>query len=218
MCINYRRKEQVERTARKPRATEADLFDLAVRTRGLGAHRIESYSPNAVTSRFRWYVFSFLLCCVRIVGKLSRCTAAYKKTYESPFFLSSPPSRLACAKCSEASDGAPSRFILTVLAMVLTLNATTSASALAASYATAPMIAPDFHAFVATLFSFSALQDWLKLFVVGGLLETLRRYLSSLRRAIKRTFWITANFESRSEIYRKHHHRLGSVAAMLTYC
>ena len=86
--------------------------------------------------------------------------------------------------------------------MSLQINATT-APALTLTNTTAPIVAADFHAFVSTLLSVNVLQDWLKLFIVGGLLETLRRYLSTLRDAISRTFWITANFDSHTDVYRK---------------
>ncbi|EPS93280.1 hypothetical protein FOMPIDRAFT_102059 [Fomitopsis schrenkii] len=74
--------------------------------------------------------------------------------------------------------------------------------ALTLSNATLPFAAADFHAFVSTVLSFTATQDWLKLFVVGSLLEMLRRYLSSFWTAIMRTFWITANFDSHTEVYQ----------------
>lgn len=84
-----------------------------------------------------------------------------------------------------------------------TINATTMVPALTLSNATLPFAAADFHAFVSTVLSFTATQDWLKLFVVGSLLEMLRRYLSSFWTAIMRTFWITANFDSHTEVYRE---------------
>ena len=85
--------------------------------------------------------------------------------------------------------------------MSLDANATT----LMPSDPTTPVVAADFHTFVAALFSLTALQDWLKLFVIGGLIEAIRRYLSSFRDAIRRTFWITANFDSRTDVYRAYH-------------
>lgn len=89
-----------------------------------------------------------------------------------------------------------------------------NATILTLSDSNAPVVAADFHTFVAALFSLTALQDWLKLFVIGGLIEAIRRYLSSFRDVIRRTFWITANFDSRTDVYRAYH-GLTPIAEML---
>ena len=61
----------------------------------------------------------------------------------------------------------------------------------------------DFHTLISTVLSLSALRDWLKLFVVGGLLEWCRRYFFTIRDWVMGTFWITATFEASDESYRE---------------
>ncbi|KZT66536.1 P-loop containing nucleoside triphosphate hydrolase protein [Daedalea quercina L-15889] len=79
-------------------------------------------------------------------------------------------------------------------------NATNGTASIAASNAKPSSV--DFHTLVSTLLSASALRDWLKLFVVGGALETCRRYLFSWWDAIVQAFWITATFDATDDAYR----------------
>jgi chaperone BCS1 len=53
------------------------------------------------------------------------------------------------------------------------------------------------------LLSFSALRDWLKLIVVGGLLETCRRVLFRSYDKFIESFFITANFQEDDSSYGK---------------
>ncbi|KZT67077.1 P-loop containing nucleoside triphosphate hydrolase protein [Daedalea quercina L-15889] len=79
-------------------------------------------------------------------------------------------------------------------------NATNGTASIVASNTTPS--SGDFHSLVSTLLSASALRDWLKLFVVGGALETCRRYLFSWWDAIVEAFWITATFDANDDAYR----------------
>ncbi|KAI0072292.1 P-loop containing nucleoside triphosphate hydrolase protein [Panus rudis PR-1116 ss-1] len=54
---------------------------------------------------------------------------------------------------------------------------------------------------ISMFLSFSALSDWLKLFVFGGLLETCRRLVLKLCKYIQNSFWITAEFNETDDSY-----------------
>ena len=62
----------------------------------------------------------------------------------------------------------------------------------------------DFSSLLTFIYSFSALQDYLKLVVLGGALETLRRLYSASYRSLVDRFFITATFESDDASYGKH--------------
>lgn len=51
------------------------------------------------------------------------------------------------------------------------------------------------------LLSFSALRDWLKLIVIGGVFETARRLCLRLWSSFTEAFWITASFEEHDDSY-----------------
>ncbi|KAJ8082543.1 hypothetical protein PM082_008398 [Marasmius tenuissimus] len=51
------------------------------------------------------------------------------------------------------------------------------------------------------LFTFSALRDWLKLIVIGGFLETCRRFVFSVYSKFMNSFWINAYFEDDDVVY-----------------
>lgn len=46
--------------------------------------------------------------------------------------------------------------------------------------------------------------DWLKLFVIGGILELIRRSLMFVWRNLVNQFWITVVFEEYNDSYCKH--------------
>ncbi|KAJ7504274.1 P-loop containing nucleoside triphosphate hydrolase protein [Mycena galericulata] len=80
-------------------------------------------------------------------------------------------------------------------------NATTDAGA---SNSTAPgglASVTDFSSLIAFFFSFGALRDWIKLFIFGGVLETLRRLGFSLYYKFIASFWITAHFDENDSSY-----------------
>ncbi|KIP02268.1 hypothetical protein PHLGIDRAFT_96183 [Phlebiopsis gigantea 11061_1 CR5-6] len=56
-------------------------------------------------------------------------------------------------------------------------------------------------ALLSFLLSFSALQDWLKLIVIGGVIETCRRFGLKLWSSLVESFWITACFDERDTCY-----------------
>lgn len=80
--------------------------------------------------------------------------------------------------------------------MNATLNATVSAT---------PMKMPtDFSSLITFIYSFSALQDYFKLIVLGGAFETLRRLYSASYKGLMDRFLITATFESDDSSFGKH--------------
>ena len=70
---------------------------------------------------------------------------------------------------------------------------------------TTPMKMPtDFSSLLAFLYSFSALHDYVKLIVLGGAFETLRRLYSASYKNLMDRFFITATFESDDASYGEH--------------
>ncbi|KAI9458205.1 P-loop containing nucleoside triphosphate hydrolase protein [Lactarius psammicola] len=66
-----------------------------------------------------------------------------------------------------------------------------------ATMSDAPLQMPtDFSSLMAFIYSISALRDYFKLIVLGGALETLRRFYSSSYSSLVDRFFITATFES----------------------
>jgi len=57
-------------------------------------------------------------------------------------------------------------------------------------------IPTDFSSLIAFIYSFSALRDYLKLIIIGGAFETLRRLYSASFTSLLNRFFITATFES----------------------
>lgn len=53
------------------------------------------------------------------------------------------------------------------------------------------------------LLSFSALRDWIKLFVIGGAIESARRCLMMVWAWIIESFWLTACFDETDMSYSK---------------
>jgi mitochondrial chaperone BCS1 len=62
--------------------------------------------------------------------------------------------------------------------------------------ATPLKIPTDFSSLLAFIYSISALRDYLKLIVLGGAVDTLRRLYSASYRSLVDRFFITATFES----------------------
>lgn len=56
---------------------------------------------------------------------------------------------------------------------------------------------------ISFLLSFSAMQDWLKLLVIGGVIETCRRTCLRMWFSFVESFWITACFDERDACYSK---------------
>lgn len=92
---------------------------------------------------------------------------------------------------------------MSLKALASAFNATANSTAYAASAAGMPVLTGDPHTLISTIISLAALRDWLKLFVVGGLLEWCRRYFFTFRDWVVGAFWITATFEANDESYRK---------------
>jgi hypothetical protein len=73
------------------------------------------------------------------------------------------------------------------------VNGTTAAS---------PGASPtDISSLITLLFSFSALRDWLKLFVIGGFFETCRRFAFAFYYKFINSFFITAHFDEDDSSY-----------------
>jgi mitochondrial chaperone BCS1 len=84
------------------------------------------------------------------------------------------------------------------------INATIQ-NATAAAAATTPMKIPtDFSSLLTFIYSFSALHDYVKLIVLGGAFETLRRLYSASYKSLMDRFFITATFESDDASYGEH--------------
>ena len=73
-----------------------------------------------------------------------------------------------------------------------------------ASAATPMKIPTDFSSLLTFIYSFSALHDYVKLIVLGGAFETLRRLYSASYKSIMDRFFITATFESDDASYGEH--------------
>jgi chaperone BCS1 len=54
---------------------------------------------------------------------------------------------------------------------------------------------------VAFLFSFAALRDWLKLILIGGTLEALRRFAMYTYESFVNCLWVTAYFDQDDSSY-----------------
>jgi chaperone BCS1 len=89
----------------------------------------------------------------------------------------------------------------TSLAQNLTLNATQNVMADANTTVKVPT---DFSSLITFLYSFSALHDYVKLIVLGGAFETLRRFYSSSYKNLVDRFFVTATFESEDLSYGAH--------------
>lgn len=87
-------------------------------------------------------------------------------------------------------------------------NSTTSNHTIlptAASPQAAPVDALPFalSSLITMFLSFSALRDWLKLIVIGGLIESCRRMCFSLWSHVVESFWLSASFDEDDESYGK---------------
>jgi chaperone BCS1 len=83
---------------------------------------------------------------------------------------------------------------------ITTFNATQNATG---GY-TALKMPTDFSSLITFIYSFSALRDYLKLIVLGGALETLRRLSSASYTSLVDRWFITATFESEDLSYGGH--------------
>ena len=59
----------------------------------------------------------------------------------------------------------------------------------------------DLASFIALLFSYSALRDWLKLIIIGGFFETCRRLVFATYNKIVDSFFICASFDQGDASY-----------------
>ena len=63
----------------------------------------------------------------------------------------------------------------------------------------------DISSLVAFLFSLAALRDWLKLILIGGFLEALRRLTVNTYESFVGSFWVTAYFDEDDSSYSMCH-------------
>ena len=82
------------------------------------------------------------------------------------------------------------------------MNATTQNTT--SSFATPMKIPTDVSSLLAFIYSFSALRDYVKLIVLGGAFETLRRLYSASYKNLIDRFFITATFESDDVSFGEH--------------
>lgn len=68
------------------------------------------------------------------------------------------------------------------------------------------------------LLSFSAMQDWLKLIIIGGVIETCRRTCLRFWASFVESFWITACFDDRDMSYSEYTPMLSFSVRNLIYC
>ena len=80
-------------------------------------------------------------------------------------------------------------------------NSTTSADT--TTGATAATAAMGISSLITMLLSFSALRDWLKLFVIGGMIESCRRILLLGWKTVLESLWISATFDCDDDSYSK---------------
>ena len=81
------------------------------------------------------------------------------------------------------------------------MNATTQN---ATATATPVKMPTDFSSLLAFIYSFSVLQDYIKLVVLGGAFETLRRLYSASYKGLTDRFFVSATFESDDISFGKH--------------
>jgi len=60
---------------------------------------------------------------------------------------------------------------------------------------------PSIATLATVLFSFTGFQDWLKLFLIGGVFETCRRASLQAWDSIVDRFWVTVDFEEGDDSY-----------------
>ena len=63
---------------------------------------------------------------------------------------------------------------------------------------------PSIATLATILLSFTGFQDWLKLFLIGGIFETCRRFAFQAWHAVVDSFWITVDFEDGDDSYGEH--------------
>ncbi|KAG6837401.1 hypothetical protein H0H93_010019 [Arthromyces matolae] len=83
------------------------------------------------------------------------------------------------------------------------LSASPSANNTLPSGGPSALLPNDVSSFIALLYSYSALRDWLKLIVIGGIFESFRRLMMTCYRKFLDSFFIRATFDSNDASYRK---------------
>ena len=66
------------------------------------------------------------------------------------------------------------------------------------------------------LLGMTAVQDWIKLLLIGAIFETCRRYLGEVRSYIVDFFWVTASFEWQEPAAGMSLHPWRAMALLLT--
>lgn len=84
---------------------------------------------------------------------------------------------------------------------VMNATADTNATEIAGDPTTLPPL--NLSSIVSFLLSFAALRDWLKLIVIGGIIETCRRCGMRLWTTFMESFWLTACFDDSDISYSK---------------
>jgi chaperone BCS1 len=92
----------------------------------------------------------------------------------------------------------------TMSAQNYTFINTTTQNATASATTPMEILPTDFSSLLAFIYSFSALHDYVKLIVLGGAFETLRRLYSASYKSLMDRFFITATFESDDSSFGEH--------------
>ena len=79
----------------------------------------------------------------------------------------------------------------------------TSNTTIAASVMSSFPVPQEIYSLVTSFLSISAISDWIKLFVVGGALETCRRFLFTWWDGFLETFWLIATIDSGEDACRR---------------
>lgn len=82
-------------------------------------------------------------------------------------------------------------------------NATVASNATNSATGMDAMSSLNLPGILSLLLSFSALRDWVKLFVIGGAIESARRCLMMVWAWIIESFWLTACFDETDMSYSK---------------
>jgi chaperone BCS1 len=133
---------------------------------------------------------------------LTRARLKREQVLPEVVFISRPPTTGAMASYLPLVQQLLSGFNTQLNTAV---NVSESASATAAAAATAsatPLGMPtDLSGLFALLLSFSALRDWMKLAILGGLLEFFRRFAYMGYNKLVASFFIRAVFEDQDSSY-----------------
>ena len=77
---------------------------------------------------------------------------------------------------------------------------------------------PSIATLATILLSFTGFQDWLKLFLIGGIFETCRRLAFQSWHSVIDRFWITVDFEDGDDSYGEYLRISSAPAPITAFC